>query len=165
MRAVIIRFFRWCSHQIARDERRVSWQEYCLYLRRKRIGSWGERAARRMLEAQGLATLRANWRSSGGEVDIIAIDRRTLVAVEVKTRHCCLKASYPALGAVTNEKRDRLRRLIRSFVRNNGPLCRRLALRGERVDAIEIYYEKTWFGSIKVVETAWHRGLIQNSSH
>jgi len=118
-----------------------------------------------MLETQGLAIVRANWRSSGGEVDIIAIDRRTLVAVEVKTRHCCLKASYPALGAVTNQKRDRLRRLIRSFVRNNGPLCRRFALRGERVDAIEIYYEKTWFGFIKVVETTWHRGLIQNSSH
>ncbi len=118
-----------------------------------------------MLEADGIAIVRSNWRSTGGEVDIIAIDRRALVAVEVKTRHCCLKASYPALRAMTAEKRARLRRLIRSFARNNGPLCRRLALRGERVDAIEIYYEKTWFGFNKVVETAWHRGLIQNSSH
>lgn len=117
-----------------------------------------------MLEAQGLAIVRANWRATGGEVDIIAIDRRALVAVEVKTRHCGLKASYPALSAVTADKRARLRRLIRSFVRNNGPLCRRLALKSERVDAIEIYYAKTWFGCIKVVEAAWHRGLAQNSS-
>lgn len=114
-----------------------------------------------MLESRGLAIVRANWRATGGEVDIIAVERRTLLAIEVKTRQIESKVAYPALSAVNDDKRARLRRLLRSFVRNNGPLCRRLAIKGERIDAIEVYYTKTQLGFLRVVETTWHTGLTE----
>ncbi len=145
---------------MAPDARGVSLRESFLHLQRKKVGAWGERVARRMIESQGLAIVRANWRATGGEIDVIAVHRRTLIAIEVKTRQLESKTTYPALSAVNEDKRARLRRVLQSFVRNNGPLCRRLAVKADRVDAIEIYYTKTWFGFLRVVETAWHTGLV-----
>ena len=94
-----------------------------------------------------------------GEADIVAVERRRLVIIEVKTRHYTLKSRYPALDAVDAEKRLRLSKLACTFMRNNGPLCRRLAIKSRRIDAVEVYYRRTWFGFLKVDAVSWHRGL------
>ncbi len=49
-------------------------------------GSLGEKSAAEFLKEQGYKILETNFRSSFGEIDIIAVDQGTLVYVEVKTR-------------------------------------------------------------------------------
>lgn len=52
----------------------------------KRIGNWGEEAAVDLLRKKGYVILERNFRGERGEIDIIAMDKETLVFVEVKTR-------------------------------------------------------------------------------
>lgn len=49
-------------------------------------GKWGEHEAIRLLKAQGLEVIEANWIFLHLEIDIVAKDGDTLVIVEVKTR-------------------------------------------------------------------------------
>ncbi len=49
-------------------------------------GRKGEDLAAAYLAAKGLQLLHRNWRHARAEVDIVALDGRTLVLVEVKTR-------------------------------------------------------------------------------
>lgn len=46
----------------------------------------GENAACNFLKSKGYKILERNYRKSYGEVDIIAVDKNTLVFIEVKTR-------------------------------------------------------------------------------
>src|SRR5215203_1630110 len=50
------------------------------------LGERGENVAAKFLRNQGYKILERNFRTSLGEIDIIARDGRTLVFVEVKTR-------------------------------------------------------------------------------
>lgn len=49
-------------------------------------GKQGEDLAYEFLKKQGYKIIERNFRIRGGEIDIIAIDEKTLVYVEVKTR-------------------------------------------------------------------------------
>src|SRR5512137_2309963 len=49
-------------------------------------GESGERCARQFLEQQGYVIAACNYRTTLGEIDIIAWDKDTLCFVEVKTR-------------------------------------------------------------------------------
>jgi putative endonuclease len=53
---------------------------------RRQLGIDGERAAERFLRRRGYTIVERNYRCRLGEVDLIALDRRTVVFVEVKTR-------------------------------------------------------------------------------
>ena len=53
---------------------------------RTRLGSWGEALAGRFLQDKGYQILDTNYRTSHGEVDIVARDGEELVFVEVRTR-------------------------------------------------------------------------------
>lgn len=55
-------------------------------LLRKLLGKRGEDSASRYLAGQGYRILERNYRMPAGEIDLIALDRDTLVFVEVKTR-------------------------------------------------------------------------------
>jgi len=73
------------------------------------LGRRGEQAAAAYLTRAGLRVLDRNWRCSGGEIDIVAAERRCLVICEVKTRS---SGAYGGpLEAITYAKRARLRRL------------------------------------------------------
>lgn len=50
------------------------------------LGSWGEDAAEKYLKKKGYTILERNFRCKLGEIDIIALDGRSLVFIEVKTR-------------------------------------------------------------------------------
>jgi putative endonuclease len=50
------------------------------------IGKYGEDLACAYLKKAGYKIIERNFRIRGGEIDIIALDRQTLVYVEVKTR-------------------------------------------------------------------------------
>ena len=54
--------------------------------RRTRLGVQGEEIARARLEAQGMRFIRKNFHCASGELDLIMLDGREIVFVEVKTR-------------------------------------------------------------------------------
>ncbi|MHC4939194.1 MAG: YraN family protein [Planctomycetota bacterium] len=54
--------------------------------KRHAIGRRGERAAERYCRRAGMVILARNWRGGGGELDLVALAKRTLVFIEVKTR-------------------------------------------------------------------------------
>jgi len=55
-------------------------------LTNKIIGQTGERLAASFLKKQGYRIVEKNWVSPVGEIDIIAIEEKCLVFIEVKTR-------------------------------------------------------------------------------
>ena len=78
---------------------------------RAEIGALGERLAVEHLQSLGLRVLTRNWRCRYGELDVIAADdaSRVAVFVEVKTRTSDLFGGVEQ--AVTPQKVRRLRRL------------------------------------------------------
>jgi len=81
------------------------------------LGRYGEDAAAKHLQEQGLVLLDRNWRCDVGEIDIVARDGDTLVVCEVKTRTSVAFGS--PLEAVTAAKASRLRRLAACWVRGH----------------------------------------------
>jgi len=132
------------------------------FLRHYSSGRWGERVTRRFLEKNGLIVLVSNWRAKRLEADIIAVSDKTIVVVEVKTRNARFKSRFPAIDAITRDKHEHLIALRRRFIRDNGPLCRRYALRKQRIDNVEIYYKRSRFIGRRVDEIRWHRDFTAN---
>ena len=69
-------------------------------------GQLGELEAARYLRSIGYEIVAANYRCRFGEIDIIALDGKTTVFVEVKTRRP--DALVRPLEAVTRQKQQRL---------------------------------------------------------
>jgi putative endonuclease len=82
------------------------------------LGQQGEQLAAKFLTEAGLSVLGRNWRCTLGEIDIVALDGRTLVVCEVKTRSG-VRFGTP-LEAITRQKAQRLRRLAVAWVRAHG---------------------------------------------
>jgi putative endonuclease len=95
------------------------------------LGRQGEQLAAEYLENEGFRILDRNYRCAGGEIDIVAADRRMLVACEVKTRSD-LRFGTP-VEAVTREKLRRLRRLAVHWVLTHG-----VFFDGLRVDIVGV---------------------------
>jgi putative endonuclease len=53
---------------------------------RQVLGKEGERIAERFLKKKGYKLVERNYRCAAGEIDLILLDRRVIVFVEVKTR-------------------------------------------------------------------------------
>ena len=53
---------------------------------KRRLGDFGERAARRFLRRNGYRIVKRNFVANSHEIDVIATDKDNLVFVEVKTR-------------------------------------------------------------------------------
>jgi len=89
-----------------------------LLLRRRTlsIGERGERLAAYYLVRQGWKIVARNWRDVVGELDIVAVDNRTVVFVEVKT--WSIADQSPAL-AVDHDKQTRLTRLALRFLKQH----------------------------------------------
>ncbi len=84
------------------------------------LGQRGETLARRHLKRLGYKLVGGGERDFLGELDIVAVDGRTVVFVEVKTR-ATHDAGHPA-EAVDAEKQRRLTRLALSYLRRHGLL-------------------------------------------
>jgi putative endonuclease len=50
------------------------------------LGQHGEKLAERFLKRKGYTVVERNYRCPAGEIDLIALDKRVIVFVEVKTR-------------------------------------------------------------------------------
>ncbi len=80
----------------------------------------GEDAAARHLRRRGCQILGRRLRTVLGEIDLVALDGRTVVFVEVKTRESA-KAGDPA-EAVDLAKQRRLTRLAVAYLKRHGLL-------------------------------------------
>ena len=72
----------------------------------KKLGKIGELLAVKFLKQKGYQIIEQNYRSTWGEIDLVAQDEDVLVFVEVKTRRS-LKFGAPQI-AVTNSKQRKM---------------------------------------------------------
>jgi len=108
------------------------WSSTLAHLRRRTVGAWravtnddshlplgkrGERAARRFLRRKGFKIVGVSEQLEGGEIDLVAVDRGSIVFVEVKTR------SHHDAGrpeeAVDDRKQRKLTRLALQFMKRH----------------------------------------------
>jgi putative endonuclease len=81
------------------------------------LGQLGEREAARFLKKQGMHIVARGDRAKLGEIDLVAVDQRMLVFVEVKTR-TTHDAGHPA-DAVDRNKQKRLTRAAQGFLKRH----------------------------------------------
>lgn len=81
------------------------------------LGTRGERLAERWLLTRGYLILERNCRTRYSELDLVAVDGRTLVFVEVKTRSGLTHGS--PVEAVDDEKQLRLSRAAVAYLRKH----------------------------------------------
>jgi putative endonuclease len=81
------------------------------------LGRRGENAATRYLRRLGYVIVARGQRDAIGEIDVVAVDGRTVVFVEVKTR-ASHDAGHPA-EAVDDDKQRRLTRLALSYLKRH----------------------------------------------
>lgn len=83
-----------------------------------RTGILGEMQAMRLLKKQGYRILRWRYRAAGGEIDVIAREKDTIVFVEVKARPQGRMGE--GIKAVNQDKRRRLRSAARAYLGKTG---------------------------------------------
>ncbi|MHB8764523.1 MAG: YraN family protein, partial [Deferrisomatales bacterium] len=100
----------------------------------RRVGDLGEDLAARHLRSLGYRILERNYRCPLGEIDCVAVEGRTLVFLEVKTRR---SARYGGpLEAVDRSKRRRLTRLARHYL-----MEKRLGEVPQRFDVVAVWLD------------------------
>jgi len=99
-------------------------------------GQAGEQKAASYLIDKGYLILARNYRGNGGEIDIVACLRKTLVFVEVKTR--AYHAYGGPLAAVTPSKQRKIAQAAHQYIKANG-----LKFDSIRFDVICVLPEKT----------------------
>ena len=95
-------------------------------------GAIGELCVRKYLEKKKYKILEQNYKNKLGEIDIIAMDKKTLVFVEVKTRST-LAYGMPS-EAVNSRKRQKIRNVAQLYLLKNN-----LDDTNCRFDVIEIF--------------------------
>ena len=98
------------------------------------LGKKGEEIAAGFLVTKGYQILEKNWRQWRNEVDIIAMDGKCLVIIEVKTR----QSNYfgePEM-AVTRDKQKALIRSANAYVRYKNIHCE------VRFDIVSVIFSK-----------------------
>ncbi len=81
---------------------------------RLRCGAEGEALATAFLRARGYTILARNYRCAVGELDIVALDARTIVFTEVRTRRGYAHGS--ALESVTALKQHQVARVAAAYL-------------------------------------------------
>lgn len=112
------------------------------------LGKRGEALAARFLRRRGCKILARGSRLFPGELDLVALDRDTVVFVEVKTRRSA-EAGHP-VEAVTPAKQRRLTRLAVTFLKRHG-----LLERPARFDVIAITWPERGRPTIEHFENAF----------
>jgi putative endonuclease len=112
--------------------------------RRRELGRRGEQLAAEHLRGHGCIELARNVRTREGEIDLIVLDRRAIVFVEVKTRRVshrrrAIVEQGDPLEGLGPRQRLRIRRLAAAWLRDR----RHLRPGAERIrfDAIGVLVE------------------------
>ena len=105
------------------------------------LGKEGERVAERYLQKKGYKLVERNYRCTVGELDLIVLDRRVLVFVEVKTRTGYAFGS--PLEAVEFRKQRKMIQAAQFYLAE-----KRLQQRDARFDVVGV----SWAGREPLVE-------------
>jgi putative endonuclease len=115
----------------------------------KTLGQRGEAAAARYLCRRGHKVLARGDNFGPGELDLVMLDRGTIVFVEVKTRQSH-EQGHPA-EAVDEQKQRRLTRQAVTFLKRHG-----LLERPARFDVVAITWPAgKWFPTIEHIPNAF----------
>jgi len=108
-------------------------------VRRQRLGKRAEELVAARLAAAGWEVVERNARTRYGELDLVALDSRTLVFLEVKAGRegSAFGPERPVLS-VTPDKQRRVRRLATAWMRQRRDLPR---YDGIRFDAVGVTYD------------------------
>ena len=109
------------------------------------VGRRGEREAEKIVKKKGYLVLARNFRSGRDEIDLICLDGKTVVFVEVRTR--AKDALVSGYDSIDRRKRAALRRVCRSYFARMKP--KPLTL---RLDVIEIEHEDGVIGDCRHFE-------------
>jgi putative endonuclease len=116
---------------------------------KKSLGQRGEDAATRYLKRRGYRILARSLDSRLGELDIIAVDGRTIVFVEVKTRSS-MDAGHPT-EAIDPRKEQRMTQAALAYLKSQG-----LLNYAARFDVVAVTWpEKVQSPSIEYYENAF----------
>jgi putative endonuclease len=116
---------------------------------KKTLGQRGEAAAARYLCRRGYKVLARGSRIGPGELDLVMLDRKTIVFVEVKTRQT-QEAGHPS-EAVDERKQRRLTLLAVTFLKRH-----HLLERPARFDVVAVTWpEGKWFPTIGHIKSAF----------
>jgi putative endonuclease len=99
------------------------------------LGKRGEEIAAGYLEKKGYRIIEKNWRQWRNEIDVVAMDGKYLVIIEVKTRQSDFFGE-PEM-AVTRDKQKALIRAANAYVRNKNVQCE------VRFDILSVIITKT----------------------
>lgn len=105
------------------------------------LGKEGERVAERYLQNKGYKLVERNYRCRAGELDLIVLDRRVVVFVEVKTRTG--RGFGSPLEAVEFRKQRKIIQAAQFFLAE-----KRLQQRDARFDVVGV----SWAGREPIVE-------------
>jgi putative endonuclease len=108
---------------------------------KQELGKEGERVAEQFLKRKGYKLVERNFRCTEGELDLIVLDRRVVVFVEVKTRTG--RGFGSPLEAVEYRKQQKMIRAAQYFLSAKG-----LHQRDARFDVVGV----SWPGREPMVE-------------
>jgi putative endonuclease len=97
------------------------------------LGRRGEEFAARHLESLGYRIVERSYRRPSGEIDLVALDGRTVVFVEVKTRSSAGRGGPEA--AVDRKKQVRLTRAAMAYLKR-----RRMLEQPARFDVVAVVW-------------------------
>ncbi len=99
------------------------------------IGIYGEKLAAKYIKRKGFKVIAKNYRVKGGEIDIIAENKKYIIFAEVKTRSSKkdIERFGRASDAVGEEKKQHLRTAARRYMSENR------TDKKPRFDVVEIY--------------------------
>jgi len=102
---------------------------------RQKLGKLGEKIAAEFLKERGYQIIDQNYRTRGGEIDIVAKEGETIVFVEVKTR-ISAEFGYPE-EAIDGRKQHKLAMTAEHYL-----AAHRLYEVDYRIDAVGIEMER-----------------------
>ena len=86
-------------------------------MNKRELGGLGENIASNFLKANGIEILVRNYFTIFGEIDIIGIEKKTIIFIEVKLRKS-FKYGIP-IESINSKKLKRIRRIVDFFLSEN----------------------------------------------
>jgi len=117
---------------------------------RRWFGTRSERAAQRFVRNMGYRIVRWNYRNELGEIDIVAVDGRCVVFIEVRSTECA-DAVRPA-ESVDHAKQRRLTQLALRFLKEH-----RLLNQQARFDVLAM----SWPVGVKEPNIVHHKNAFE----
>ena len=111
-------------------------------LNRREKGSVGENIAKYYLSNSGYRIIEQNYWTGAGEIDLIAVEKNSIVFIEVKLRKS-IDYGYPS-EAVDIKKQNRIKKAALIYIS-------KLKIKGMdvRFDVVEIFYDDKKYKIIK----------------